>query len=621
MKCFFSGLDRKQYEAVKEIAPQLGIELSSNGVLVEVIESSGLNVIKSGDKYKLTYSRQCEFFRALSYLAAGEETQAQASYDMLCYMADMSRNAVFNIPSAKRMIRYLALMGYDSLMLYTEDTYELPDYPYFGHMRGRFSKAELKEIDDYADMFGIEVIPCIQTLAHLNTALRWPGLSRIKDINDIMLVGDDETYKFIDACLKVCAECFRSRRINIGMDEAHALGLGKYLQNNGYRPATEIMLEHLERVVELCADNGFAPMIWSDMFFRMAFGGRYYVREGEISDEVMSKVPKGLTLVYWDYYSLDKTLFEHMVDCHLKFDNPVTFAGGGWKWSGFAPHNRFSLASTEMQLKVCAQKGLNSIIVTAWGDNGGEASQFSVLPTMLYFAERGYSGTTPSEKWLEKRSMACFGIGFEELLTIDAPNELPGLSVEVGRPMNPSRYLLFNDPLEGMLDAHMDRNTASESFSNNARRLLELADNKEFGYMFKTLGELCLLLAMKCDLSIKLREAYRKDDRISLAFMAQETIPEIIEQLNVFIEAFRKQWYYENKTFGFGVSELRLGGLKERLYSTAARIEGYLSGEYERIEELEQPELSFDGRSGEKLEAQPYIHNQNWLAYVTSCVI
>jgi len=41
-------------------------------------------------------------------------------------------------------------MSYDSLMLYTEDTFELPGYPYFGHMRGRFSKEELKEIDDYA---------------------------------------------------------------------------------------------------------------------------------------------------------------------------------------------------------------------------------------------------------------------------------------------------------------------------------------------------------------------------------------------------------------------------------------------------------------------------------------
>ena len=115
-------------------------------------------------------------------------------------------------------------------------------------MRGRFSQEELKEIDDYAYDLGIEVIPCVQTLAHLATALRWPGFG-FQDTGDILLVGDERTYKFIDAILGVCAKCFRSRRINVGMDEAHMLARGAYLDKNGYRPPSEVMLEHLDRVV------------------------------------------------------------------------------------------------------------------------------------------------------------------------------------------------------------------------------------------------------------------------------------------------------------------------------------------------------------------------------------
>ena len=113
---------------------------------------------------KIVYTKDVEFFRACSMLKAfidsdEKEITQKPNDSMLCYMADMSRNAVYNIPSAKRMIRYLALMGYNSLMLYTEETYEMPEYPYFGHMRGRFTKDELREIDDYAYQFGIEVIP------------------------------------------------------------------------------------------------------------------------------------------------------------------------------------------------------------------------------------------------------------------------------------------------------------------------------------------------------------------------------------------------------------------------------------------------------------------------------
>jgi hypothetical protein len=155
-------------------------------------------------------------------------------------------------------------------------------------------------------------------------------------------------------------------------------------------------------------------MIWSDMFFRMAFNGVYRVREGEIAQDIIDRVPEKLILIYWDYYSLDKQIFSHMVDCHLKFKNQVMFAGGAWKLYGFAPHNRFSLVSTELQLDICEERGLDNVIVTAWGDNGGEASQFCVMPSMIYYAERAYSDDA-SEAALDARCKACFGIGLTSL--------------------------------------------------------------------------------------------------------------------------------------------------------------------------------------------------------------
>lgn len=619
----FTGLDERLRRGTAELAPQLGLVFSDEGTEVRAVKGDSLSIKKDGDVVVITYIREHQFYRMLSYLpgvlSGKPGREEKPNYRMLCYMADMSRNAVYNLTTAKRMLRYLALMGYDSLMLYTEDTFELPGYPYFGHMRGRFSHDELKEIDDYAYDLGIEVIPCVQTLAHLATALRWPGFE-FQDTPDILLVGDERTYKFIDAILKTSAKCFRSRRINVGMDEAHMLARGKYLDQHGYRQPSEVMLEHLDRVVALCHENGFAPMIWSDMFFRMAFGGRYRVSEGEIPQEIIDKVPEGLTLIYWDYYSLDPGIFTHMVDCHKKFHNPVVFAGGAWKWYGFAPHNRFSIESTRMQLNVCREKGIDNIIVTAWGDNGGEASQFSVLPAMIYFAERGYAEGDVDETKLEERCLECFGLGFEALLTLDAPNELPGVSVEIGRPVNPCRYLLFNDPLEGLLDVHMDPEAAPAGFAKSAEKLFKYKDDPNFGYIFDTLGKLSQLLAVKCDISIRAREAYRKGDKSALLKLAEETIPEIISKLDDFTQAFRGQWYAENKTFGFSVQEIRLGGLRARLESTALRLLDYAAGKIEKIEELEQPVLSYNGRTYEK-GSLPYISQMNWRQNVTGCVI
>ena len=274
--------DKKLLEAAAELAPTLGLRFTSRGVPVEVKTGDELSLRKSGEGFVLTYRKKNEFFRGLSLLGAvvseGREHVETGKYDMLCYMADVSRNAVLNMNGAKEMIRILAAMGYDSLMLYSEDTYEVPEYPYFGRMRGRYSAEELREIDDYADMFGIEVIPCMQTLAHLATALRWPGLNSIVDCNDIMLVGDERTYTFVRACLTTCRKIFRSKRINIGMDEAHMLGRGRYLTKNGYRPAHEIMLEHLDRVAAICAEVGYERLPPDDLErYVLPHGVRRYI--------------------------------------------------------------------------------------------------------------------------------------------------------------------------------------------------------------------------------------------------------------------------------------------------------------------------------------------------------
>ena len=96
-------------------------------------------------------------------------------------MLDCSRNAVMKPETVKKYIDLLARLGYNTLMLYTEDTYEVDNQPYFGYLRGRYSKEELKDIDAYAASKGVELIPCVQALAHLNAIMRWREYQSCRD--------------------------------------------------------------------------------------------------------------------------------------------------------------------------------------------------------------------------------------------------------------------------------------------------------------------------------------------------------------------------------------------------------------------------------------------------------
>ena len=188
----------------------------------------------------------------------------QENNPKLGVMVDCSRNSVMNVEALRSLIPVLSKIGYTTLMLYTEDTYEVNGEPYFGYLRGRYSKAELKEIDRIAAASGVELVPCIQTLAHLRGIFRWKEYAGIRDTADILLADDERTYELIEHIFETLAECFTSRRVNIGMDEAHALGSGKYRELHGEVPRAEIMLKHLKRVNEIANKHGFNCSMWSD---------------------------------------------------------------------------------------------------------------------------------------------------------------------------------------------------------------------------------------------------------------------------------------------------------------------------------------------------------------------
>ena len=84
--------------------------------------------------------------------------------------------------------------------------------------------------------------------------------------------------------------------------------------------------------------------------------------------------------------------------------------------------------------------------------------------------------------------------------------------------------------------------------------------------------------------------------------------------LEKFYSAIQKQWNAENRSFGFEVLDIRLGGLIRRTKHCKERLVEYLSGETEKIEELEQPMLDLQGRALE--DSKPVLVTR-WSKAVT----
>ncbi len=496
-------------------------------------------------------------------------------------MIDVSRNGVMLPDELKRYMKTLKDLGYNMVQLYCEDTYECDNEPYFGYLRGRYTKAELKDIATYGNEIGVEVMPCIQTLAHLEHIFKWKEYTTVNDATDILLVGEERTYQLIDNMLKTWRECVTTDYIHIGMDEAHMLGLGKYLDKHGYNNRFDILKSHLERVIEIAKKYSFKPIMWSDMFFRLAHHGDYY-QYSNITDEVVAAKPDGVDLVYWDYYNTEYDFFDGMIKAHQKFGGETWFAGGVWTWMGLAPFNTFAIDNMRTAMTACHNNGVENIFMTMWGDDGNECSRYSILP-VLYAIRRIYDGVTDMDT-IRREFYEITGESYDALIDLELPNCV--LDNKRESPSAISKSMLFSDPLFGFLDVTV-KEGASKEFAAHSRLLREHGEKSaNFGYLFETNAALSDIMEIKYDLGARTRKAYKAGDKEALALLLGD-YAECIARVKELHKCFSYQWHKENKPHGFEVQDHRYGGLMLRLDACISRIGAYLNGEIDSLLELE----------------------------------
>lgn len=500
-------------------------------------------------------------------------------------MLDCSRGAVMTVPAVKKWLDLTADLGYNTLMLYTEDTYEIEGQPYFGYLRGRYTEKELKKIDRYAKGKGVELIPCIQTLAHLEGIFRWNAYRNMRDCNDILLAENEPTYDLIDAMFRTLKKAFSSGTVNIGMDEAHMLGRGRYQDINGCKDRFDILLRHLNRVAEIAKKYDFQLLMWGDMFFRLLTNSGYGEEAVEVPEKVRSLIPDNVNLIYWDYYSCDRERYDKNIKAHAAAKENIWFAGGLWTWAGFAPHNAFSIAATKAALSACAENGVKDVFLTMWGDDGAECSRFSLLPSLYYASELNKGNT--DEAAIKRGFEEKYGISFDDFMLLDLPDTPTYGETQV---FNPETYMLYSDAFFGVLDATVAKGEG-ERYAACAEKLSKLENHAEYGCLFGTLKELCEVLGIKYELGVKLRKAYRENDRKELEALLN-AIGVLIGRVEAFYRAFRTQWFRENKPQGFETHDIRIGGILQRLQNCRDRIEAYLQNKTDRIEELEEEMLA-----------------------------
>jgi hypothetical protein len=554
-----------------------------------------VTVSRKGEAVEIRYGALSDALRGLGAALAGlpepgSSLSEARPFSMFGIMLDCSRNAVMKVEHLKRWLRCLALLGYNMVMLYTEDTYQLSGQPFFGLARGAYSGEELTQIDAYAAALGIEMIGCIQTLGHLEQILKWGAYHRVRDTERELLVGEPASYELIRQMIGNFAECFRSRRIHVGMDETWTLGRGRSLDLFGLRSGHQMLTEHLGRVSAICDDLGVRPMIWSDMYFK--FGGSMHVdydAEAVIPEEVKAAMPANLDLVYWDYNGADEEHYRRFIERHRALGREPLMGSGVWTWLRLWYAREDTEAYALPCVRACRQAGLKEFFFTLWADDGGYCEFDSPLAGLALGAAEAYGESKDS---LRQRYQAVCGIGYDETLLGSQLEFRPSPAPSPWSAESCAAATLWDDPLLGLhylsirarYPDHWAR--AVEHYRALAAALAAHRGTVEPVDLDHG-AALANLLAAKLEFRARLEEAYaaRNHGQLQSLFSEAARLVALIEEVEI---TFRRQWLRRNKPFGLEVMQVRFGGLRQRYMEIGRLLRELVGGKRDSIPELDE---------------------------------
>jgi hypothetical protein len=299
-----------------------------------------------------------------------------------------------------------------------------------------------------------------------------------------------------------------------------------------------------------------------------------------------------MQMVFWDYYHADESFYAKNIVNHKNLGTKNTMFGGGiWTWSGHCPLFSRSLEFTIPALDACKKDGVTEVIATIW-HNGSEANLITALAGLAWYADYGYRG-----EYNEEGVKECFAFGvgedYDSFMALQDPERPDGGKTSL------SRSFLYNDTLTGLIDAHLKNTETDNYYKQTTAKLASLKPSGEmFAPAFEVITKLSSFLENKASFGVRAKAAYDANDKETLRALSEEC-DVMIEKLEALRKSHRAAWMKYNKPFGFEVLDIRYGGIRSRLDTAKYRIDAYLNGECDRLEELEAVRLRIDCVEGD----------------------
>ena len=312
-------------------------------------------------------------------------------------MLDISRDRVPTMRTLRLIVDLLARYRYNQLQLYTEHTFAYAKHPSVWEEADPLTAEEVRKLDAYCQMQGIELVANQNTLGHMERWLTLPAYNKlakfpkggamtpwgtIKKEPTTLDPKNPASLELVTGLLDELLPNFTSGLVNIGCDETFEIA------------DPEEYLDFVLKVADFVRQKGKRPMFWGDIVLR--------------HPELIERLPKDMIALDWGYEGNHPFEKECAAFAASGLDFYVCPGTSSWRsLAGRVENMRENLEAAALAGLKYKAKGY---LVTDWGDGGHWQPLAASLPGLILGGAFACDGRKAAKIDLEKELNSVMGV-------------------------------------------------------------------------------------------------------------------------------------------------------------------------------------------------------------------
>lgn len=363
-------------------------------------------------------------------------------------MLDVSRGRVPTQATLESIVDLSAHLRLNVLMLYIEHTFAFRRHPEIGEGASPLTAEAILSLDAYAADRGVELVPCLQSLGHMEHVLALPDYAHLAESDRRWSLSPSrpETYALLEDLYDEFLPLFRSKRFNVNCDEPFDLGRGQSAKRAPQKTPSRLFFDHIQRLRKLSQAHGKQLMIWADFALQ--------------HPAEMDRLGKDVVLLDWWYEAeFDADRIKKLRRKGLE----VWTCPGTSAWNCLFPRVENAERNITRWADAGRAHGATGFLNTDWGDFGHYNSLGASLQSYAWGAQQSWSGAIPAREFDRLLGREIFGHdspAFGRLYRKLGAIHDAGFPVANGSPL---QYLYFDGLDRSFFLRHADRKALERS--------------------------------------------------------------------------------------------------------------------------------------------------------------